>query len=359
MEDGFRMKKLKIFNIPWHIGNQHEMYKIAEHYPVEFYLLENNVRRWKRTQHRPVPDHIKWVQYYEPDKYDLAILHLDQQCVNPDIGKGKLYRELNEVIQDIPKIVINHGSPDYQEMYDEDLVINGGFVLTKDGDKWIDGMKQLIGDNFMIVNSYQAVERWGFGYPIIHGMDEEEWPDLIKEFRVSMSLSPGGLDHYYNRGLISDIKIALKERTGYELTHMNVNYTPEDGLDYKNFLSRSLLHFYPFRDSPMPRSRTEAMFMGCCILTSKHHNADEFIENGVNGFIVPDNPLSYAETAYQLLNFKYKDCVEIGQNAKETARKYFQGDRYRKDMYDLIIKVARGDKPIYKGEKIWQNKANN
>lgn len=330
------------------------MYKLAEHYPVEFYLLENNVRRWKRTQHRKVPDHIKWVQYYEPGKYDLAILHLDQQCVNPDIGKGKLYRELNEVIQDIPKIVINHGTPDYQEMYDEDLVINGGFVLTKEGDAWVDGMKQLIGDNFMLVNSYKAVERWGWGYPIIHGMDKEEWPDLTKEFRVSMSLSPGGLDHYYNRSLISDIKQAIKERTGYDVIHMNVNYEPEDELDYKNFLSRSLIQIYPFRDSPMPRSRTEAMLMGCCVLTSRHHNADEFIESGVNGFIVPDNPMSYAETIYQLMNYRYKECIEIGQRARQTAIKYFNGDRYRKDMWKVIQQVADGKKPQWDKTKIWE-----
>lgn len=345
--------KFKIFGIPWHIGHQFELFKLAEYYPVEFYLLENNVRRWKRTQHRKLPGNVKWVQYYEPGKYDLAILHLDQQCVNPDIGKGKLYRNLNEVIQDIPKIVINHGTPDYQEMYDENLVINGGHVLTKEGDKWVDGMKQLIGDNFMIVNSYEAVNRWTFGYPIIHGMDADEWPDLTKEFRVSMSLSPGGLDHYYNRSLISDIKVQLKELTGYDLTHMNVNYDPEDGVDYKNFLSRSLIHIYPFKDSPMPRSRTEAMLMGACILTSKYHDADEFIENGVNGFIVPDNPLSYAETINQLINFRYKECVAIGQNARHTALKYFSGERYRQDIYNVIKQVAEGSKPEWNGKKLW------
>lgn len=342
--------------IPWHIGHQAELFKIADHYPVEFYLLENNVRRWKRTQHRKIPKDVHWVQHYEPGKYDLAILHLDQQCINPDIGKGKLYRQLNEVIQDIPKVVINHGTPDYQEMYDENLVINGGHVLTKDGDEWIDGMKQLIGDNFMIVNSYKAVDRWGFGYPIIHGLDEEEWPVLPKEFRVSMSLSPGGLDHYYNRSLITEIKVQLKEATGYDLMHMNINYEPEDVIDYKNFLSRSLLQVYPFRDSPMPRSRTEAMLMGCCVLSSKHHNAAEFIENGVNGFIVPDNPLSYVETIQQLINFKYRDCVEIGLRGRETALKYFNGERYRKDIWQVLEAVASGKKPEWNGSKVWDKK---
>jgi hypothetical protein len=335
------------------IGHQAELFKIAEHYPVEFYLLENNVRRWKRTQHRKLPDHVKFVQYYEPGKYDLAILHLDQQCVNPDIGKGHLYRDLNSVITDIPKIVINHGTPDYQEMYEEDLVINGGFVLTKEGDEWVDGMKQLIGDNFMIVNSYTAAERWGWGYPIIHGLDPEEWPVLDKEFRVSLPLSPGGLDHYYNRPLISDIKQRVHELSGYEVTHMNVNYEPEDGQDYKNFLSRSLIQIFPFRDSPMPRSRTEAMLMGSCVLSSKNHGADEFIENGVNGFILPDNPLKWAETINQLLNYHYQDCIEVGKKGRETALKLFNGERYRKDIWNVIQQVANGEKPEWDGKKIW------
>lgn len=347
------MSRLQIFDYSWHIGNQAELFKIAEHYPVDFHILENNVRRWKRNQHRTLPEHVKVVQYYEPGKYDLAILRLDQQCVNPDIGKGKLYRDLNEVITDIPKIVWNHGTPDYTEMYDEDLVINGGFVLTETGDKWIDGMKQLVGDNFMIVNSYKAVERWGFGYPIIHGMDADEWPVLPKEFRVSMSLSPGGLDHYYNRRLISDLKQLLQEQTGYELQHMNVNYVPEDGQDYKEFLSRSLIQVYPFWDSPMPRARTEAMIMGSCVLSSRHHNADEFIESGVNGFIIPDNPQSYVETIDQLINHHYDDCVQIGLKGRETALKYFNGERFRKDVFEVLSAVANGKKPVWDGKKIW------
>lgn len=347
------MKRLKVFDYPWHIGSQSELYKLSEHYPIDFYILENNVRRWKRTQHRKLPDYVKWVQYYEPGEYDLAILRLDQQCVNPDIGKGKLYRDLNQVIQDIPKIVMNHGTPDYQEMYDEDMVINGGFMLTKDGDEWMDGMKQLVGDNFMIVNSYEAVRRWGWGYPIIHGMDAEEWPILPKEFRVSLPLSPGGLDHYYNRSLISDIKQMVKETSGYDVMHTNVNYEPEDGLDYKNFLSRSLIQIFPFKDSPMPRSRTEAMLMGSCILSSRYHGADEFIENGANGFILPDNPMKWAETINQLLNYHYKECVEIGLRGRETALKLFSGDRYRQDIWPVLKAVAEGQKPEWNGKKVW------
>ena len=133
------MSKLRIFGLPWHIGHQAELFKIDEHYPVEFHILENNVRRWKDTQHRKLPDHVKWVQYYEPGKYDLALLHLDQQCVNPDIGKGKLYRQLNEVIQ--TDAAINPGN-------------SGGPLLNLSG--------QVIGVNVAIAQGSQNV---GFALP--------------------------------------------------------------------------------------------------------------------------------------------------------------------------------------------------
>lgn len=157
-----------IFGVVNHVGHQYEMLKLAKRGNVKFHYLENNVRRWSNYSSRPepttwlTPDEFEWVTYYEPGKYDLAILHVDQQHADPRIGKGQLYRQLNEIIQDIPKIVINHGTPMWDDFYTEDMVVNGGEVHTPRGVFQLDGMKKLIGDNFMVVNSYTAVERWGW-----------------------------------------------------------------------------------------------------------------------------------------------------------------------------------------------------
>ncbi len=361
MEDGVRtLKKINVFGVVNHVGNQHEMLKLTKKQPIKFHYLENNVRRWSRWSARPEPttlyseDEFEWVQYYEPGKYDIAILHVDQQHVDPKIGKGKLYRAMNEVIQDIPKIVINHGTPMWDEVYTEDLVINGGVTHDSNGKpSFLDGMKNLIGDNFMIVNSYESVKRWGWGYPLIHGMEPDEWFDLPKEPRVAISLSPGGLDKYYNRQLLSYIKSQVKESLGHDLTHITVNFEAKDWYEYREFLGSTLLYINPTFDSPMPRSRTEAMLSGCCVLTSKYHNADEFIEQGKNGFIVPDNPLSYAEVLNQLMNFNYREAIEIGQEAKKTAQKIFHIDRYHEDLWWIINQVLEGKKPIWNGEKRW------
>lgn len=348
------MKKLRVFGVVNHLGNNFEQLRLAENYDVEFTYLKNNVRRWGRTSHRNQPDHLKWASYYEPGQYDVAILSVDQQCIDPKIGKGHIYRQLNEIIADIPKIVINHGTPMWDERYTEDLVINGGEIYGSDGTpRQLDGMKKLVGDNFMIVNSYESINRWGWGYPLIHGMRPSDWLDLPKEPMVVLPLSPAGLDKYYNRQLISTIKDALPERTGFEMVHTNVNYAVMDWQDYKETIGRALVTIFPFKDSPMPRSRTEAMLSGSTVLSSRYHNADEFIKTGVNGFIMPDNPLSYVEAINQLINYNYRETVAIGQKGKATALQYFTEDQYQADLWHILTEVAAGRRPEWNGVKRW------
>lgn len=353
-------KPIRVFGYLNHLGHQYDMLKIAKSNRVKFSYLENNVRRWAKYSGRPEPttwlnkDQFEWVQYYEPGKYDVAILHVDQQIIDPLIGKGQTYRALNKIIQDIPKIVINHGTPMY-DPYEEDVVINGGMAQTRKGLRRLDGMKELIGDNFMVVNSYDSVSRWGWGYPLIHGLSKEEYFDLRKEPRVVLPLSPGGLDKYYNRSLCTAIKGAVRERTGLDVMHTNVNieFNHDNWAEYREFLGSSLIAIFPFKDSPMPRSRTEAMLSGCCVLSSRYHGAEEFISHGIDGFIVPDNPLSYAEAIHLLINDCYKEAVEVGQRAKEKASTLFDINRYHDQLYDLLVKVANGERPKWNGDKIW------
>jgi len=354
-------KRINIFGVVNHLSNQYEMLKLAQKYPVKFHYLQNNVRRWSEFSARPEPttwlspDEFEWVTHYEPGKYDLAILHVDQQHTDPRIGKGWLYEDLNELIQDIPKMVINHGTPMWDDYYTEDFVINGGVVHTRKGEVKLKGMKEKIGDNFMVVNSYDAVDRWGWGYPLIHGLDPMEWYDLPKEPRVVLSLSPGGLDRYYNRELITAIKGAVKEKSGIDVMHIQVNieFEKDNYEQYRRYIASSLINISPYKDSPMPRSRTEAMMSGACILSSRYHGAEEYIEHGVDGFIVPDNPLSYAEAIHSLINENYGEAVKMGQRGKQKAQRLFHVARYHKELYHLITEVANGNKPVWDGKKIW------
>lgn len=318
-------RKLKVIGVPWHVAHQAELYKN----PLfgEVHMIANSVRKWGRL--RALPPNMKWVPHYDPaEKYDLAILHVDQQCTDPRLGKSRLYRELNEQIQGIPKVVINHGTPYWPEAYESDVLVTR--------------MQGLIGDNWMVVNSHQAAEQWGqMGKgttAIIHGMETAQWNPLPKEPRVVTMLSPAGLDAYYNRQLLAEVKDILKQR-GIQHVHAGVDTEPMDQVEFAKFLGRSLVYFNPTLESPMPRSRTEAMLCGCCIVTLPNHGAEKFITPGVNGFHVPNNPKMAADLITQLVERNYQLAVQCGEAGRRTALELFSLERFHSDWTDLLTRV--------------------
>lgn len=319
-------RPLRIYNVPWHVPHQYEMYKLPF---TEWAHQSTNIRRWAMgsKEHRPKPANVHDVAAFEAGKYDLAVLHVDQQCVDPGIGKSRLYRELNEAVQGIPKIVINHGTPFWPELYPPE------YMIVK--------MKHLIGDNHMVVNSHRAAEMWGpMGKStsvIIHGLDPKEWHDLPKEPRVVTTLSPAGLDEYYNRRLLTAVKDKLKSR-GIQHVHISVDRISKGFDDYRDFVGRSLIYFNPTLESPMPRSRTEAMLSGCCTITLPNHGAEKFIQHGVNGFHVPNEPNAIVELITALMA-NYKECIRIGQEGKKTATELFNMERYQAQWTELVKKV--------------------
>ena len=190
----------------------------------------------------------------------------------------------------------------------------------------------------MITNSYRAAEQFGFGTAIWHGMDPNEWWDLKKEFKVATFISPGGLDKYYDRTFLEGIREELYLRD-IQHCHISVDWKARDWDDYREFLGKTLIYINPTRESPMPRSRTEAMLSGACVLTTPHQDADMFIEDGVNGFIIPRNPIFVADLAEKLLN-NYDQTVEIGQRGRETALKKFSFERYAEDWKRILQDVT-------------------
>jgi hypothetical protein len=63
--------------------------------------------------------------------------------------------------------------------------------------------------------------------------------------------------------------------------------------------------------------------------------------------------LSYAEAIHLLVNEAYRDGLEIGQRGKETAKKYFNLDRYHANWYEIMLKVVGGRVPEWDGSKVW------
>lgn len=326
----FRPRRIRVFGHPWHLAHQYELSKIP--------FLDWT---WLIQYKRPYSKHSRgdfmknWVTHYEPGKYDVAVLHLDQQCIEPELwtrGKGSLYRELNEVIKDIPKVVIMHGTTYYPEKFSRDEII--------------ERVKEIVGDNPMVTNSRQCAKDFGFGTPIIHGLDPKEWKDLPKEPRVVTMISPGGLDKYYDRQFLEAIREELLERDIHHC-HITVDWQAKDWDDYVNFLGRSLIYINPCADSPMPRSRTEAMLSGCCVLTTPWQDAGDFIKHGVNGYIIGDrergiarDPVAVADLVERLLE-NYEVAIKVGQEGKKTALETFTVANYHRQWKELLENVLK------------------
>ncbi|HLB57749.1 MAG TPA: glycosyltransferase [Gammaproteobacteria bacterium] len=278
---------------------------------------------------------VNMVNHYEPGKYDFALLHFDQQCFEAEImerGKGSLFKELNDKIQDIPKIIICHGTPYYPEKFPA----KNEFGEDCDGisQELIDRARDACKGCYVIVNSKKAAEQWGFGTPIWHGMSPSEWFDLPKEPRVITMIGPAGLDKYYDRAFLRAIKESLAEE-GVEHCHITVDWEAKDWEDYRQFLGRSLIYINPTKESPMPRSRTEAMLSGCCVLTTPHQDANLFIKDGVNGFMIERNPQKVVEKVKYLLE-NYEEAKRIGQAGKQTALELFNWERFRVDWLGFV-----------------------
>jgi len=326
-------KKLKVVGVAWHTGHQAELFKLPF---IESYdLVTNPYRKWA-TVHRPLSDKCNMIPFYTPGKYDLAILHVDQQSIyNPEkgdrISKGRIYKELNETITDIPKVVINHMTP-FHDKYTSEQTVSI--------------IKNMIGDNHMVVNSHDARKQWGFGHTIIHGMEVDEWWDLPKEPRCIISLSPGGMENAYRR-IFPRTVIRLLKEMGVPIIWIGVDKKFKNFDEYRDFIGRSLVYFHPAWQSPMPRARTEAMLSGCCIVTTPYQDADTFIIDGVNGFLtskarikdprVMDSPEYTANLIKRLIIDEPDLAVKIGQEGKKFARNKFNKENFTKQWEEYLI----------------------
>lgn len=309
------MKDLRVIGIPWHTAHQYELAKLFGKYD----MLMNHYREWGDVS-RPMPENMEIVLNFDPNDYDLAILHVDQQCVQPAMNKHKLYSEFKALTDNMPRVVINHMTPFDDRMESSE-------VISK--------MKDLVGTIPMITNSKQAAVQWGWGTPIIHGMEIDEWPDLPKEPRVVTSLSTGGMATAYRRELLHATIEIVKER-GFDFVWIQSDKKFTSFEEYRDFVARSLIYFNATWQSPMPRSRTEAQLTGACVISTRHHDWDSYVENGVNGFIIPDNPQSAADLICRLLTDGYKEAIAVGKAGRQMARQNFNHDRWAADWYFFL-----------------------
>lgn len=341
------MEEIKIFNHPWHVAHQFSLVQIPE---TKWSWLEQCRRSYSIGPRNDfAKDYgIEWVCDYEEGKYDVALLHIDQQCFGDGIwkyGKGSLYKELNEVIKDIPKIVIMHGTPYYPEEYPSDITEENykskGYTKDQIGmsSYLIDMCKRVIGDNVMVTNSKTAARQWGRGIPFWHGIDASEWLDLPKEPRVVTMIGPAGLDKYYDRMFLSAVRERLIEEDIYHC-HITVDARFKTWDEYREFMGRSLIYFNPTRESPMPRARTEAMLSGCCVISTANQDSEEYLVSGENSIVTKRNPDFVVQVIKGLIK-NYDEAIKIGQAGKKTATELFKKERFENDWRKLLEQVIK------------------
>lgn len=361
-------RPLRIFGISWHVPHSYSLITSLPHTQFDYYLPP--YRAWAHEA-RPQPSNLNFTPWYQAGKYDLAILHVDGECAMLEARggntkpKGHLYRKLNELIQDVPKIVINHGTPYVPEVFEKYFkhITDEERKTQLAKDMCIRNMKELIGENTMVVNSKQAAKDWGWGTPIVHGMagnPQEEYFDLDKEPVVMFMVSPAGWGTYYNRRVMNDTQSILEDY-GIKTSHLRVNVKFRSFDEYREYIGKALISVHVARHSPMPRSRTEHLLSGGCVVTGKNHDIGELFtglefRQTQDGELIKDEagnlmPLNVDEAELVWCDIdKAKDVAHkviwlyenpdiakaIGQRGKQKAQQVFGVDRYRNDWYRLL-----------------------
>jgi glycosyltransferase involved in cell wall biosynthesis len=213
----------------------------------------------------------------------------------------------------------------------------------------IDFIKRITEGTFMIVNSWEAAKQWGWGHTVLHGLTPEEWRDLPKEPRATTVLSPAGMEKAYRRIFLTTVKRMLSEM-GVPFVWIGIDRKCESFDEYRDFIGRSLVFFMPTWQSPRPRARTEAMFSGCCIVTTPYQDADTFIKHGFNGFLtsqnaikdprVMDNPEATAKMIKKLIFDTPDVALKVGQEGKKTANELFSFDKFQSQWWEVLKMIG-------------------
>lgn len=320
----------------WHTPHQYDLMSALKD-DADFFIIENMNKHWLG---RPLPQNAQMIPFYDPGKYDVVILNVDQQCLNTQIYKSRIFRQIASNVTDVPVIVINHGSPVYPE-YLQKL----GMTAEDAQKDCVNKIKEIVVDRTMVVNSFTAAseKEWGWGNPIIHGMNPEMWkPAEHKEAVVVTSLSPGGFDAYYNRETMIEVGNILKRVYGVELQWARVSEgcVFNGHQEYADWLGRAAVYVDTSIRTPMNRARTEAMLSGCAVVQVEGaHDLEKFFKDGENIILVENDPQKISDKIYALLTTEFSEALLIGKKARENAMKQFSYTRYRQDWLNLLNKV--------------------
>ena len=351
-------KRLKILTYRWHVGHQYELWKL----PHDFYVVEDETTMgWDYTT-RPFPKNARFIKRGEvnPKEFDLAILHFDENVVNParitngvlPACWGAIFRTFMTSWKDLPKIAICHGTPPFHGMFNVDYK---GKDLMEEWQPEITRIRRFVGNMPIVCNSHNAWAQWAFpnSRVIWQGFDASEydigrrrkkamycansirhrpWYRGYNEFKYLTDKFP--ID-YLGRDDLKEFRPVrvppINQKRGQSVAEAQFKTYLETIGDYSIFVNTTLR-------SPMPRSRAEAMLVGACCVTMDYHDESMFITNGMNGFTGKTK-----EELEEHLQWCFKNPVQarqIGLRGRETIKRLFSNQRYltewQETLYDLV-----------------------
>lgn len=347
-------RRLKILTHRWHVGHQYELYKLGHRFDLIAGFGSDFSQLWDYNQ-RPLPPNAKFVPFddLKLNQYDLIILHFDENVLSPNLTNGAVDYRWGEVfkyllsVENIPKIAICHGTPQFYGQYNTDPGQNSlGAVINES----LVNFRELLRDVHVVCNSHQAEQEWGFykSSTIWHGIEYLPFFNGLKD-RGILSISDSALNQrpvyrgkkYFDHVMSSSLLVrdSLEPlRVECPFTHNNNNfYAHVKFISYVKELSRYKIYFNPTVRSPMPRSRTESMLSGSVSVSLNNHDVCMFIKNGVDGFFSDDAEELASQMEFLLRNDRVR--LEISERSIETAKKAFAIERYLADWRSLVKKV--------------------
>jgi len=293
---------LRILDYYWHAAHGHRLLQI----PAEWtYFRFGGSPVWNASQ-RPMPDTLHFTARYEPGAYDIALLHMDQWSAAREYNlRAFKYHFIDDMVRDIPKIVVFHGLP-------EDA-----------GNAWL--LRRMIGCNHVVVNTDMTRELLGLSREqctaILPGYDVNEWhcDKQVNEIVTVIGGSQTARDHH-GVGLLSRMKRALP------VTWVGQDITFETFESYRDYLATRSIFFNPTQWSQHPGARNEAMLSGMAVVSTKFLDETLYIRHGVTGFLSNDF-IGLQTTLMDLLSNPDK-AEAIGLAARESARVMFDKERY-------------------------------
>ncbi|MFO7560889.1 MAG: glycosyltransferase [Desulfobacterales bacterium] len=350
-----RSKKLRILTYRWHCSHQYELYKLPHEFTLVSGLITEFAHEWD-FEHRPLPENavFKHLREINPDEYDLAVLHFDENILAPEntnnvIGPdwGINFRFFKENFN-LPMIAVCHGTPQFYGQYD--ALYDGPDLMTEIESE----RKQIVdylGDILVICNSHQAEKEWGFNQSkvIWHGFDPTEFfPSVYEKGILSLGKNMRERAHYRGYHLYQKVMENFPEQ------YMPGSIPPHDpdprypkktnayaAAKFRNYVDairKFSIYFNPTLRSPMPRCRGEAMMCGLALVCADNHDVNMFLDNGINGFYSNDPE----ELRDILLSLAKNPAIakKIGMAGRRLAMDIFNHDRYLKEWETAINQIV-------------------